>query len=227
MPASTRGVKRDQLRFVKINDFCYYGFKTSNLAASSGISDADLLTQLGHEKSEQTSAGLFKFTGANSPKPAVFRKKFPNAAIGQRAGISTFGAYDKTAAANSGGWALAKRALGVSARAPKPNSRTIDAFVPLSNGLVYVQPCDATALTPDRLGLLALSHAGIRNYQKRLIRGCRTKPGKVRVDLGDGATAILPYGTYSPITADNIRATPGYEIISDEFIEYPTAVVPF
>src|SRR6056300_1499980 len=131
MPASTRGVKRDQLRFVKVNEFMYYGFKTTNLAASLGVTEADLNTDLGHETIETTAAGLFKCTGANSPKPARYGKKFPNAAIGQRASITTFCAYDKSAAAAAGGWSLVKRALSVSARRAPAGSRTIDCFASL------------------------------------------------------------------------------------------------
>jgi tryptophan synthase alpha subunit len=225
MAASVRGVKRDQLTFVLINPVFAYGFKTADLAASAGVSAADLKTGLGHMTAVEAAAvaGVVMVTGANAPKPARVTKRLANAPVGSRASISTFVAYDKLTTANAIDFSLSKRARSVSLRPPTANKRQFSGVVELSNGLQYLQSIDAAAATADRRATLGIQTAAeISDIEVRKVaRGCRTKPGRVAVDLGDGATASLPFSTAKENDARTIGS-----LIDLEFIEYATGAAP-
>ena len=226
MPASVRGVKRDRLTFVLINDVFAYGFKTADLAAASGVTQEDLNTGLGHMTAAEAAAvgaGVVMVTGANAPKPARVTKRIPNAPVGSRASVSTFCAYDKLAAANAIGFGLSKRSRSVSLTAPAANRRQFSAVVELSNGLQYMQSVDAAAATPERRATLGIQIASeISDVEvKKIARGCRTKPGRVAVDLGEGATASLPFSTANEDDARTLG-----NLIDLEFIEYAEGGAP-
>lgn len=220
MPASVRGVKRDQLTFVLINDVFAYGFKTADLAAASGVSAADLKNGLGHMTAAEAAAagaGVVMVTGANAPKPARVTKRIPNAPVGSRASVSTFVAFNKLSAANAIGFGLSKRARSVSLTSPSASRRQFSGVVELSNGLQYMQSIDAAAATADRRQTLGIQTAAeISDTEvKKIARGCRTKPGRVAVDIGEGAVASLPFSTAKEDDARTLG-----NLIDLEFIEY-------
>lgn len=222
MPASTRGVLRDQLTFVLINSVFAYGWSAPDIAAASGVSNADLKTGLGHMDATEAAAiaGVVMVTGANAPKPGRVIKKIPNSPVGQRASVSTFVAYDKLASANAAGFRGGSRARSVSMSAPGAGKRTYSGIVELSNGLLYLQPIDSIVGTPERreaFGIQIASQITATEFLK-VARGCRTKPGRAEVDLGDGSGfATLPFSTAKQ---DDVSALPGASVKETEFIEY-------
>lgn len=229
MPASTRGKARDTVRLVAVTEIMYYGWNASDIAAGAGVSDSDLATALGHKTLATASDGVMKVFGANAPKPARVTKKLANAPITSRASVGTFCAYNTLNLAQAAGWRITSPAVGVRLRAASPGARTIHVGASLSNGLIYIQSVDPTVATAERRQLLDLDDAtGLKSSDvRRFVRGSRSKPGKVRFALEAGSKAVLPYSSASASTANNIQAADGYEIISREFVDYPTAIVPF
>lgn len=222
MPASTRGVLRDKLTFVLINDVFAYGWSAADIANASGVTAADLKTGLGHMDPTEAAAlsNVIMVTGANAPKPARVTKRIPSATVGSRASVSSFVAYNKLAAANAAGFKGTSRARSISLTAPGPGRRTFSGVVTLSNGVNYLQPVDAIAATPDRLaafGIQVASQIGATEF-KKLVRGCRTKPGRAEVELAEGGgSAILPFSTDK---YNDVIALAGASVKETEFLEY-------
>jgi hypothetical protein len=222
MAASTRGVLRDQLTFVLVNAVFAYGWNAPDIAAASGVSTADLKTGLGHMDAVEAAAisGVVMVTGANAPKPARVTKKITNSPVGQRASVSTFVAYNKLASANAAGFKGGTRGRGVSLSAPGAGKRTFSGVVELSNGLLYMQPIDSIAGTPERrtaLGIQTAAEVSATEFLK-LARGCKSKPGRVELELSEGGgTAVLPFSTAKK---NDALALAGASLREDEFVEY-------
>lgn len=224
MPASTRGVLRDQLTFVLVNPVFAYGWSAPDIAAASGVSTADLKTGLGHMDATEAAAiaGVVMVTGANAPKPGRVIKKIANSPVGQRASVSTFVAFNRLATANAAGFRGGTRARSVSLSAPGAGKRTYSGVVELSNGLLYLQPIDSIAGTPERreaFGIQIASQISATEFLK-IARGCRTKPGRAEIELGEGGGfATLPFSTDKQ---DDVSALAGASIKETEFLEYAT-----
>ncbi|MGG6241858.1 hypothetical protein ACQ4N7_24810 [Nodosilinea sp. AN01ver1] len=225
MPEYTRGSLRDVLTFVPLNTIFYYGWKTVDLAARTGISLADIKTQLGHMTAVEADAGANRImvTGANSPKPARVVKRDPTAPISQPSSTSTYVAYNKLAAASAGGWSLAKPARGVRLTANVDGKRSITAIAELSNGALYAFPLSRVDF--DRagatLGLQSAAQITTTLERSALVTGSRTKPGRCSIEDNGGV-----FSTYFATDAEEAAIAAGYNIDRTEFVEYGAPVAP-
>lgn len=225
MPEYTRGTLRDVLTFVAINPILYYGFKTVDLAARTGISSADIKTQLGHKTAAEAAAiaSAIMVTGANSPKPARVVKRDPTAPISQPSSTSTFVAYNSLAAAATGGWSLTKPGRGVRLTANVDGKRSVTAIAELSNGALYAFPLnrvdfDRVATT---LGLQSAAQITTTTERNSLVTGSRTKPGRCSTEDNGGI-----FATYYSTDAEAAAIAAGYNIERPEFVEYGAGVAP-
>jgi hypothetical protein len=225
MPEYTRGTLRDVLTFVPINAILHYGWKTVDLAARTGISSADIKSQLGHMTAVEANTGGTKIlvTGANSPKPARVVKRDPTAPISQPSSTSTYVAFNKLAAASAGGWGLSKPARGVRLTANVDGKRSVTAIAELSNGGLYAFPLNRVDF--DRvatvLGLQSASQITTATERNSLFTGTRTKPGRCSIEDGGGV-----FSTYYSTEAEQAAISAGYNIEQPEYVEYATAVTP-
>lgn len=219
MPDYTRGRRRDQLRFVALNTVFHYGWRTIDLAARTGLSVADLTTQLGHLTATEAAAvaNSIMVTGANSPKPARVTLRDPTAPVSQPGSTNTFIAYDKAAAATAAGWVLSDRARGVKLTANVAGVRSVTAIAELSNGALYAFPlnkADFDRVAGD-LGLAAAATITTATERNRLVTGSKTKPGEVSKDEGGGV-----FSTFVATASIDSAVAAGYNKERDEFIEY-------
>ncbi|MBW4482913.1 MAG: hypothetical protein KME14_10250 [Tildeniella torsiva UHER 1998/13D] len=226
MPEYTRGSLRDVLTFVPMNARLHYGWKTVDLAARTGISAADIKTQLGHMTAAeaQAVASAILVTGANSPKPARVVKRDPTAPISQPSSTSTFVAFNKLAAAAAGGWSLSKPARGVRLTANVDGKRSVTAIAELSDGTLYAFPLNRVDF--DRvatvLGLDSAVSITTATERNRLVTGSRTKPGRCSIEDNGGV-----FQTFFSTAAESAAIAAGYNIEKPEFIEYAaTPVTP-
>ncbi|MEA5447323.1 hypothetical protein VB780_02000 [Leptolyngbya sp. CCNP1308] len=225
MPEYTRGALRDVLTFVSLNSVFHYGWKTVDLAARTGISAADIKTQLGHLTAVEAAAvaNAIMVTGANSPKPARVVKRDPTAPISQPSSTSTFVGHTSLAAASAGGWSLAKAARGVRLTANVDGKRSVTAIAELSNGALYAFPLNRVDF--DRvavvLGLLSAAQITTTLERNALVTGSRTKPGRCSIEDNGGV-----FSTYFATDAEAAAIAAGYNIDSPEFVEYGAAVLP-
>jgi len=224
MAEYTRGSTRDVLTFVALNARFYYGWKTVDLAARTGISGADIKTQLGHLTAVEAAAvanGIM-VTGANSPKPARVVKRDPTAPISQPGSTSTFVGFSSLAAASAGGWSLAKAARGVRLTANVDGRRSVTAIAELSNGALYAYPLNRVDF--DRaaaaLGLQGANQITTTLERNALVTGSRTKPGRASIEDNGGL-----FTTYFSTAAAEAAVTAGYNIESSEFVEYGSVVI--
>lgn len=186
MPTFTRGIKRDQTKYVLVNPSLYYGFRTKDLSAVPGVTAGDL-TALGHV--DAPAGGLASCFGANAPKPPRVSKALASTGPEQQASISSFCAYDQLAAALGAGWNLAKdgRAVGL-----RNTARTVTAVIAIDTaGPYYCFPMNAAdfASYATELGLLSSSSMTTAVEQELLVRGASyPKPGRAMKELESGAT---------------------------------------
>lgn len=223
MPEYTRGSLRDVLTFVPLNTKFYYGWKTVDLAARTGISGADIKTQLGHMTAAEASAvaSSLMVTGANSPKPARVVKRDPTAPISQPGSTSTFVGFNSLAAAAAGGWTLSKPARGVRLTANVDGKRSVTAIAELSNGALYAFPLnrvDFDRVAPT-LGLQSAAQITTTLERNALVTGSRTKPGRCSIDDNGGI-----FQTYFSTDAEAAAIAAGYNIERPEFVEYGAGV---
>lgn len=222
MPEYTRGQSRDQLRFVRINPILLYGFKTVDLAARTGITQADLTTQLGHLDATAAAAvaNRLMITGANSPKPARVVRRDPTAPNSQPASTSTFIGVDSLAAATAAGWTLAKQGRGVKLTANVDGKRSVTAIAELSNGILYAFPMNRVDfdLYSATLGLVDAASITTTLERQALVTGSRTKPGRASIEAGGGVFRSF-YATASQAAA----LAAGFNVDTSEFIEYAAA----
>lgn len=220
MSEYTRGQARDQLTFVPINSRFHYGWKTVDLAARTGISAADIKSQLGHMTATEATAvaNRIMVTGANSPKPARVTKRDLTAPISQPASTSTFIAYDKLAAATTAGWSLASNARGVRLTANVDGKRSVTAIAELSNGLLYAFPLNRVDFDRVSAVLGLQSAAQITTLERlALTTGSRSKPGKVSIEDSGGI-----FSTFFSTASEEAAVAAGYNIERPEFVEYPS-----
>lgn len=224
MSGYTRGRKRDQLRFVPINDILHYGWNTVDLAAATGVSGADLKTQLGHLTAAEADAvaNRIMVLGANSPKPARAVKKIAGAATSVAASVSTYLAYNKRAAAQTAGWQITGFQRGVSLRAGA-NARSVTAVAELSNGLLYAWPMNQVDFELVKAALGLQGAGQITNTEaKKLASGMSsTRPGKASIEEGSGFLTSF----FSASKRDDAVAA-GFSIVAEERILYPAAAAP-
>lgn len=221
MPGYTRGQTRENLRFVLINPVFAYGWKTKDLAAAVGVSEADLTTQLGHMDAVAAAAvaNVVMVTGANSPKPARVVKRIQGATTAQAASIGTFLAHDKLAAANAGGWSLTKRGRGVRLTGNVTGKRSVTAVAELSNGLQYAFPLNKTDFDLVSADLGLQSAAQISDVEAaKLVSGSRSKPGVAAIEDEQGTLS-----TFFSTASREAALTAGFSIINDEYVEYAGA----
>jgi hypothetical protein len=220
MSPITRGRLRDQLTFVQVNAKLLYGWKSADLAAGAGVTQADLSNGLGHLTAVQASAiaNAIMVTGANSPRPARAVKTFKGAAAAQRGSISSFVAYNKTAAAAGLGFSISKPSRGVSLQAPSAARRTFTGIVELSNGLLYAQPVNTVDGTAERRAVLGMQIASeITDAERpRLITGSKSKPARMRIFADDGYLTMPCSSSF----IDDASAA-GWSVASGEMIEFP------
>ncbi len=225
MPEYTRGELRDVLTFVPLNTIFHYGWKTVDLAARTGISGADIKTQLGHMTAVEADAvaNRIMVTGANSPKPARVVKRDPTAPISQPASTSTYVAFNKIATAGAAGWTLSKPARGVRLTANVDGKRSVTAIAELSNGALYAFPLNRVDF--DRvatvLGLQSAAQITTTLERAALVTGSRTKPGRCSNEDSGGV-----FQTYFSTASEAAAIAAGYNIESPEFVEYEGAVTP-
>ena len=227
MPASTRGRLRDVLTFVLVNPVFAYGWNAPDLAEAAGVSAADLKTALGHMTASEAAAvaNVVMVTGANAPKPMRVTKRNNQAPIGQSASTSTFCAFDKLAAANGEGFKRSGYARSVRLTAPGTARRTFSGVVELSNGLLYLQPVDAQAATPERRAVLGMQTAAEISATEllKVARGSTDRPGRAEIPLGDGGlVASLPFSTAAE---DDVKLQDGWSIIQSESVAYTAGAV--
>lgn len=187
MPNPARGRSREQLTGVRFNDRLLYCFKTSDDLASgvTGVSAADLQTQLGHQiitAGIVPAGGLIGVLGANAPKPPRVSKL--DRTTGRS--ISTFCATDRLQSAIRSGWALAKsgRTRGV-----LDTLRRKKVYVELF-GLLYVFSC--VDETYNELGqLLGLKDAAMittaTEFERVVYGASYPRPGKAYFKKLSGA----------------------------------------
>jgi hypothetical protein len=220
MPNYTRGIKRENLTFVLINDVFAYGWKTKDLASSVGVSAADLTTQLGHMDAVAAAAiaNVVMVTGANSPKPGRVVKRIANATTTQAGSVGTFIAFDKLAAANAAGWGLSQRGRGVRLTANVPGRRSVTAVAELSNGLLYAFPLNKEDFDLVAVDLGLQSATQISDIEaKKLVSGSRSKPGVAAIDDDQGVLS-----TFFATGSREAALTAGFSIVKDEYVEYST-----
>lgn len=224
MSAYTRGRKRDQLTFVRINDVpLLYGWNAPDLAAATGISSGDLTTQLGHLTAVAAAAiagGLMVF-GANSPKPARATKKIAGAPTSSAASVSTYCSYNTRAAATGAGWRVGKQ-KSVRLRAAVAGRRSQTAVAELSNGLQYAFPMniDDFTLVGSTLGLQAASQVSTTEAKKLATGMTGTRPGRASLEDSGG---ILR--TFFSTSARDAAVAAGFSIDEEEVIAYTAAPV--
>jgi hypothetical protein len=228
MPASTRGQLRYQRVFVKINNSLGFGWNTADLSQAAGVSNADLKTGLGHlsETEAMAASALVLVTGANAPKPARVTKRLRNAPIGTRATLSTYCSFDKLAAAAALGFRLSSPARPSPTLRPfNTTVRSATGVVTLSNGLLCAMSLDPSVLTPNLMTQLGIEERTNVSPTERLrvVRGARSKPGRVQITLENGILAQLPFSTAKEDDAASVGT-----VIKREIVEYPAAapVVP-
>lgn len=225
MPEYTRGSLRDQLTFVPLNAIFHYGWKTVDLAARTGISAADIKTQLGHMTAAEAEAVASRImvTGANSPKPARVVKRDPTAPISQPQSTSTYCAFNKLAAAGTAGWSLSKPARGVRLTANVDGKRSVTAIAELSNGVLYAFPLNRVDfdLYSPTLGLQSAAQITTAAERNALVTGSRTKPGRCSIEAGGGV-----FATYFSTASETAAIAAGFNIEKPEFVEHPAVVIP-
>ncbi|NJR70224.1 MAG: hypothetical protein HC771_17490 [Synechococcales cyanobacterium CRU_2_2] len=224
MPASTRGQRRDQRTFVKINALLALGWAAADLSQAAGISNADLKNGLGHlsEAEAMATPSLILVTGANAPKPVRVIKRLRSAPINSRGTLSTYCGFDKLAAAAALGFRISIPARpGPPLRPFSPGARTATGVVTLSNSLNCAVAIDPLTISDSLLTQLGIAKSSALSEldRGRLVRGARSKPGRVQIALENGVIAQLPFSTAKEADAAELG-----KIVSRERVEYPNAM---
>lgn len=207
MPAYTRGKKRNLARYVKANALLYYGFRTKDLSAVVGVSEADLAALGQLSTVPANSVACF---GANAPKPPRVSKRIATTGTGQQS-VSTFCSFDKLGAAIAAGWNLGKdgRSVGLTV-----NARTVIAVAAIdATGPLYAFPMNAAdfASYGEQLGLKSAATVTTAAEINRLIRGSSyPRPGRAMKMLDTGGT-VQTFFDYSKL-ADLQAPSSGWRI---------------
>lgn len=190
----SRGKPRNIIRAVRCTGAVFHGFKTKDLSGITGISEGDL-TALGQVELGALASGEVAVFGAQTPKGARFRKvlnRVPQAGV--QGSVTTFGngnVPSAIATAAGAGWGLVR---GVRLTTIRSTAKSISVGVPLSNGLIYVQPVpiqdqgNATAL-----GWILPANFGSADKAKAVRGANNMKPAKVtKIDATTGESVTLP-----------------------------------
>ncbi|MEG3437295.1 hypothetical protein V0288_09205 [Pannus brasiliensis CCIBt3594] len=191
----TRGVKRDQKIIVLVNETSklYYQFLTKDLAATTLLTDSDLIN-IGHIKLGENGddtvkppSGAIILLRCNSPKP-------PRVALNISSGLtnttlatkaSTFCAVNKVKAAIAAGWTVQHQGLVPSVGTTR---KSIITAAKLSNGLLYVFDmlrADFTRFSTE-LGLIDPASINTETERSKLITGTsNNRPGQAAKTIGD------------------------------------------
>lgn len=224
MPFSARGKTKENLVFVAINDFLYFGFKSKNLSSLPGISASDI-SALGHLQISGVSDGKIRILGASAPKPPKVSKKIENATPGQQQSVSTYCGYDSLIDAEVVGWRLIKGRQLVALKAVNDFRGSLTAIAKLTDGSLYCFPMnrDDFASYGLELGLKSALDITTESQRKQLVSGASIPyPGR--------ASKILSVKSrfssfFSSANQTDIAAL-GYDILSEERI-IDSGTVPF
>lgn len=209
MANPTRGQARDKAFYVKANANIAYGFKTKEENAT-GVSDADLNTQLGWTTFSASAGGAVTLVvfGADLPKPPRVTKRL----AGNRS-FSGFCAFDKLRdALNLHGWTFAKqgrpiaagggevkRLVGVPLTNPSGNeSTTLYGFL--------MRRDDITAY-PQLIQELGVDLTLGEGALKRMVIGTsRPRPGRAATDVTVNGRKSTFSSFYDPSKEDSLFA---------------------
>lgn len=215
MPSYTRGLKRENLVFVLVNDSMYFGFKPKDIAALPGVSAGDV-TALGHVAPSAVPAGKFRIIGANAPKPPRVTKRL-GGAVGTQQTISTYCSFNSVASAQTAGWSLTKSRSGVMLRSPNSPRPSQTAIAELGDGTLYCFPMNKADFQSygGELGLQASTVITTNMERNKLVSGSSfPRPGRATKLLASGASFTSFFST------ENLESLmeAGYDIISEEKI---------
>jgi hypothetical protein len=190
----SRGKPRTQIRAVACTGAIYHGFKTKDLAAIAGVSAPDLVA-LGQKQLSEVGNGYTVVFGAQSPVGARFRKQLSrNPQPGVQGSVSSFGngsVNSAIATAATAGWSLVR---GVRLTTVRSTAKSISVGVPLSNGLIYVQPVPVQDQQyAEALGWKLPATFGSADRAKAVRGANNLRPAKVtRIDPDTGISTTLP-----------------------------------
>jgi hypothetical protein len=215
MPSYTRGLKRENLVFVLVNDLMYFGFKPKDIAALPGVSAGDV-TALGHVAPNAVPAGKVRVIGANAPKPPRATKR-TGGAVGTQQTISTYCGYNNIGQAQTAGWSLTKSRSGVMLRSPNSPRPSQTAIAELSDGSLYCFPMNKADFQSygAELGLKDSTIITSNTERNKLVSGSSLpRPGRATKLLSSGASFS---SFFSSENMDSLMQA-GYDIISEEKI---------
>lgn len=241
MPPSTRGRSRDQVCYVPVTMVgatpkLLYGFKTKDIAALSGVSSADLTTQLGHIYGTNGvftfPAGTIPIFGANAPKPPRVTKALsgttatPTPTEGEPApapapatgkSISTFCGVDKVVSARNGGWNLSGQGRGITVRGKNTSLSQCTVLIEIPGNGIYAYRLNKTDFDTYQtaLGLRTLGdgETGLNETERASIYfgASAPKPGKASIKtVVNGRTST--FSTFYPPAQANALASAGWAL---------------
>lgn len=193
MPPNTRGKLRDRPIYVFVNTWVVYGFKSKNLTGVPGISEANLVTQLGQITQEVLDfyGEPIRIFGANAPKPPRVTRNLEG-----RKTFSTYCSHDYVDDAQAAGWRLLKPGTYPTMNSVDSPRSTLTAFVKLDR--IYSEDSGQTAegyygfnlnkqdfaQYRQALNLLGIEQLNEVDRQK-IFTGARSpKPGKASILTG-------------------------------------------
>jgi hypothetical protein len=221
MSKFNRGKLRDQLLFVGINEFLYYGFKSKDASAIPGVSTADLvaLGQTAAANIADNNSKILVFS-PRSPKPPRYSKNLGNPAGQQQTFSSYIGYQAKGTALARGFTPVPNSGRKVSLRAtPSPRGSMISAVAELENGALYVWAMDSTDFgeVASDLGLKSATTITTDAEKKRLVSapGAGMKPGRAQKQAANGTiSSFFSHGASI--------AAGGWSLISEESLGIDT-----
>lgn len=184
----------------------YYGFKSREFTGT-GISDADLSSQLGWIIPPSTipeflDPNALLIIRANAPKPPKFTKK--TTATGETSGeipktLTLFCSPEKTAVARAAGWNLAKGGIGVKFTGENSSTRQMSAFVKVSAttgtaDFFYGFSCDKGTFSNYGaiLGLQSPQQLTADQREKRCFTGASSpKPKRATLKTANGEVSTF------------------------------------
>lgn len=190
----SRGKPRTLIRAVRCTGAIFHAFKTKDLSGIVGISEADL-TALGQVQLSSLATGEVAVFGAQTPKGARFRKvlsRVPQAGV--QGSVTSYGngnVPSAIATAAAAGWGLVS---GVRLTTVRSTPKSISVGVPLSNGLIYVQPIPVQdASNAETLGWKLPATFGSADKAKAVRGANNMRPAKVtKIDPETGVSITLP-----------------------------------
>lgn len=223
MPSYTRGIKRENIKFVRVNRIAtvYYGFNQKDFSAVTGVSEGDI-SVLGHIDANAVPEGSIKILRANSPKPARVKKRInSNPNVSQQGSISTWCSAEKINEALSNRWTLVSPAQATKCTRAREGARSVTALAAISDGSYYAFSMNKADFDANKsaLGLVDIGDfANLTDQEKwgMIVGSSFPKPGRVSKSLENGA---IQSHFYSSDNADAARQA-GWDINSEErFLE--------